>query len=304
MIRSVTVTNYLGDSKVLELANPEPSGFVITSIEGLGPVKSNINTTDLASNDGALYNSARLETRNIVFDIVFLEHSTIEETRQLTYKYFPIKKPVTLVFKVDNREAMTLGYVESNEPTIFSEREGCQISIICPDPYFYSTGEGGTTVTVFSGVQPNFQFPWSNESLLIPLIEMGIIENLKERTIYYTGDSETGIVIQIHAIGRAENVTIYNTGTRETFTIDTTRLEALTGYGIVAGDDIEISTLRGKKRITLLRNGIQTNILNCIDKNSSWFQLAKGDNVFTYIATYGSSNLQFKIISQIVYEGV
>lgn len=304
MIRSVTVTNYLSDSKVLELANPEPSGFVITSIEGLGPVKSNINTTDLASNDGALYNSARLETRNIVFDIVFLEHSTIEETRQLTYKYFPIKKPVTLVFKVDNREAMTLGYVESNEPTIFSEREGCQISIICPDPYFYSTGEGGTTVTVFSGVQPNFQFPFSNESLLIPLIEMGIIENLKERTIYYTGDSETGVVIQIHAIGRADNITIYNTGTRETFTIDTTRLEALTGYGIIAGDDIEISTLRGKKRITLLRNGIQTNILNCIDKNSSWFQLAKGDNVFTYVATYGSSNLQFKIISQIVYEGV
>lgn len=304
MIKSVTVTNYLGDSKVLELANPEPSGFVITSIEGLGPVKSNINTTDLASNDGALYNSARLETRNIVFDIVFLEHSTIEETRQLTYKYFPIKKPVTLVFKVDNREAMTLGYVESNEPTIFSEREGCQISIICPDPYFYSTGEGGTTVTVFSGVQPNFQFPFSNESLLIPLIEMGIIENLKERTIYYTGDSETGVVIQIHAIGRADNITIYNTGTRETFTIDTTRLEALTGYGIIAGDDIEISTLRGKKRITLLRNGIQTNILNCIDKNSSWFQLAKGDNVFTYVATYGSSNLQFKIISQIVYEGV
>lgn len=304
MIRSVTVTNYLGDSKVLELANPEPSGFVIASIEGLGPVKSNINTTDLASNDGALYNSARLETRNIVFDIVFLEHSTIEDTRQLTYKYFPIKKPVTLVFKVDNREAMTLGYVESNEPTIFSEREGCQISIICPDPYFYSTGEGGTTVTVFSGVQPNFQFPWSNESLEIPLIEMGIIENLKERTIYYTGDSETGVVIQIHAIGRADNITIYNTGTRETFTIDTDRLQALTGYGIVAGDDIEISTLRGKKRITLLRNGVQTNILNCIDKNSSWFQLAKGDNVFTYIATYGSSNLQFKIISQIVYEGV
>ena len=304
MIRSVTVTNYLGDSKVLELANPEPSGFVITSIEGLGPVKSNINTTDLASNDGALYNSARLETRNIVFDIVFLEHSTIEDTRQLTYKYFSIKKPVTLVFKVDNREAMTLGYVESNEPTIFSEREGCQISIICPDPYFYSTGEGGTTVTVFSGVQPNFQFPWSNESLLIPLIEMGIIENLKERTIYYTGDSETGVVIQIHAIGRADNVTIYNTGTRETFSIDTARLESLTGHGIIAGDDIEISTLRGKKRITLLRNGIQTNILNCIDKNSSWFQLAKGDNVFTYIAEYGSSNLQFKIISQIVYEGI
>lgn len=304
MIKSVTVTNYLGDSMVLELTNPEPSGFVITGIEGLGPAKTNINTTDLASNDGSLYNSARLENRNIVIDLEFLWHNSIEDTRQLTYKYFPIKKPVTLAIKTDNREAMTLGYVESNEPTIFSEREGCQISIICPDPYFYSTGEGGTTITVFSGVQPNFQFPFSNESLLVPLIEMGILENLKERTIYYTGDAETGVIIYIHAIGRADNVTIYNTGTRELFIIDTTRLESLTGHGIIAGDDITISTLRGKKRITLLRNGVETNILNCIDKNSSWFQLAKGDNVFTYIAEYGASNLQFKIQSQIVYEGV
>jgi len=304
MIKSITVTNYLGDSIILELANPESSGFVITSIDGLGPAKTNVNTTDLASNDGALYNSARLETRNIVLNLEFLNNKSIEDTRQLTYKYFPIKKPLTITIKTDNREAMALGYVESNEPSIFSEKEGCQISIICPDPYFYSTGEDGITVTVFSGIQSSFEFPFSNESLVIPFIEMGIIENLKERTIYYTGDSETGIIIQIHALGSAENVTIYNTGTRETFTIDTDKLESLTGYGIIAGDDITISTLRGKKKITLLRNGIETNILNCIDKNSSWFQLAKGDNIFTYVATYGGSNLQFKTISQIVYEGI
>lgn len=51
-------------------------------------------------------------------------------------------------------------------------------------------------------------------------------------------------------------------------------------------------------------NGKTTNILNCLDKNADWFQLAKGDNIFAYTAEYGSTNLQFKIENRIVYEGV
>ena len=44
MIHSITVTNYLGDSIVLELARPEQSGFIVKSVEGLGPAKGNVNT--------------------------------------------------------------------------------------------------------------------------------------------------------------------------------------------------------------------------------------------------------------------
>lgn len=63
-------------------------------------------------------------------------------------------------------------------------------------------------------------------------------------------------------------------------------------------------TVKGKKSITLLRNGKTTNILNCLDKNADWFQLAKGDNVFAYTAEEGSTNLQFKIENRVIYEGV
>jgi hypothetical protein len=137
-----------------------------------------------------------------------------------------------------------------------------------------------------------------------PVIEMGSIENLKERTIFYDGDTETGVIIKIHAIGAAEHITIYNTGTREKMILDTDKLAALTGSGIGAGDEITISTIKGNKYITLLRNGREYNILNIMDKNADWFQLAKGDNIFTYTATYGSSNLQFKILNQIAFEGI
>lgn len=378
MIKKVIVTNYLGESIEFELRAPEKTGLFIRSIDGLGPGKASINTTDIASDDGSIFNSARSEQRNIVLTLGCLiadgVTDSIETARQLTYKYFPKKKPLKFYILTDNRELEILGYTESNEPEIFTDDETTQISIICPDPLFYSAGEGGTHTTVFNGVDFLFEFAFDNESVGVPVtiipgiakekqllvlelpdpedeeeratidptctyfvpvegtdyyfdayvflpiknewkllgrhmyyqpvIEMGSIEVLKERTIFYDGDTETGIVIKIHAIGAAQHITIYNTGTREKMILDTDKLAALTGSGIGAGDEITISTIKGNKYITLLRNGREYNILNIMDKNADWFQLAKGDNIFTYTATYGSSNLQFKILNQIAFEGV
>jgi len=307
MIKSITVTNYLGDSIKLELGRPEKSGFLIESISGLGPGKANINTTEVSTNDGSLFNSARLNQRNIVFEFIFVETingESIEDVRQKSYKYFPLKKKLDLLIETDNRIAKTTGYVESNEPNIFSSREGSQISIICPDPYFYSAGSDSNNTTFFYGIEPVFEFPFSNESLTDPLITFGNIHLKTENVITYKGDTEIGVTIRIHAIGEAENITIYNTGTREIMRIDTTKLESLTGSGIVAGDDIIIKTQKGDKSITLIREGKTTNILNCLDKKTDWFTLVKGDNIFAFTAESGTTNLQFWIESKVIYEGV
>jgi hypothetical protein len=304
MIRSIKVTNYLDDSIKIDLSNPESSGLIVKSISGLGPGTSNINVTEVSTNDGGLYNSSRISTRNIVISLVFSEDSSIENSRYLSYKYFPLKKKIKLLIETDTRQAEIEGYVESNDPNIFSKQEGTDISIICPDPFFYSTEENGKNVTVFSGIEPMFEFPFGNESLTEDLIEVGSIQNKTENVITYTGDAEIGVVITIHAVGDAKNITIYNSGTREVMNIDSDKLESLTGSGIVSGDDIVISTLKGKKSITLNRNGENVNILNCLGDKNDWFQLSKGDNIFAYTAESGSSNLQFKIENQIAYEGV
>ena len=165
MIKSITVTNYLGDSIKLVLARPEESGFVVTSVTGLGSGKANINTTEIATNDGDLFNSARLQKRNIVISLKYLWKDSIEDVRQLSYKYFPIKKKLTLLIETDNRSAEIDGYTESNEPDIFSKDEGSDVSIVCPNPFFYSAGEDGINTTIFYGVEPLFEFPFSNESL-------------------------------------------------------------------------------------------------------------------------------------------
>ena len=304
MIKSVTITNHLDESIKLDLFNPEESGFIIKNIEGLGPVKANINFKELATNDGSIDNSARLSSRNIVMSLQFMESPTIEETRLKSYKYFPIKRNIKFLIETDNRICETIGRVETNVPTIFSNAEGCQISILCPNPYFYSAGENGTNQTIFYGTEPLFEFPFSNESLTEDLIEFGSIENRTEGTIYYDGDAEIGITIQIHAVGEAEGLVIYNTKTREIMRINDDKLKSLIGSGIQAGDEITITTSRGEKGIYMLRSGVTTNILNALEKPLNWFQLSKGDNTFAYTASAGLTNLQFRIENKVIYEGV
>lgn len=307
MIYSIVVTNYLGDRIKLELGKPDVSGFLIKSITGLGPAKANVNTTEVSTNDGSLFNSARLSQRNIVLDMVFINTvygESIEDLRQKSYKYFPLKKSVELTIETDNRYGKTTGYVESNEPNIFSSQEGTQISIICPDPYFYSAGEDGNNVTNFYSIDPMFEFPFSNESLDEPLLVFGEIQIKTEGVITYHGDSEIGVMIYIHAIGPATNINIYNTETREVMRINTEKISSLTGKGIVASDDIVINTAKGEKSITLIREGVSYNILNCLDKNTDWFTLAKGDNIFAFTADSGVTNLQFRVENKVIYEGV
>lgn len=304
MIKTVTVTNYLGESLTLELKNPWDIGIAITKIEGLGPVKADINSTEISSGDGARFNSARIGTRNIVFTFRLLEAPTVEDSRQKTYKYFPIKTNVTLLFETDNRLCQITGYVESNKPNIFSEEEDTQISIICPNPYFISMENGGMNSVVFFGSEPTFEFPFSNESLTDPLIIFGNIKLRQEEIVIYDGDSQVGFIIKMHALGEVRQITIYNTKTRESMKIDTDILNEITGSGIIAGDEITISTIKGDKHITLLRDGEEINILNVLGKDVDWFQLAKGDNRFAYICEYGAENLEFSINYQTLYEGV
>lgn len=304
MIKSVTITNYLGESITLELKNPWKTGIAVKEITGIGPVKADVNMTKISSGDGSRYNSARVDTRNIVFKLILLGSPSVEEARQLTYKYFPVKKPVTIVIETDKRIGKTVGIVESNEPNIFSEQEETQISVICENPYFTNMLGGETKLVTFFGTEPAFEFPFSNESLEEPLLEFGIIKLRQEEIVTYDGDAETGFVIRMHALGEVRQITIYNTGTRESMKLDTEKLKTITGQGIIAGDEITISTVKGEKYITLLRDGIVTNILNALDKDTDWFQLAKGDNRFAYICEYGAENLEFKIEYKTLYEGV
>lgn len=306
MIKAFKIRNHLGDILEIDLTRPELSGFIIRKVDGLGPVKANVNTVETATNDGSMFNSARATERNIVFNIAFYENGgeTVESLRHKTYKYFPLKKQVTIYVETHDRYLETTGYVESNEPDIFSNESGCQISILCPESYFYSSGPEGIVTTTFFGVDPEFEFEFSNESLTDPLLNMSEIQNRYENNVFYEGDADIGIKIIMELVGTVGDITIQNSLTKEVMILYADRIEAIIGSALKSGDTIIINTVQNHKYITFMRDGVETNILNAMDKDSDWFSLTKGDNIFAFYSENGLDHILFTIENRILYEGV
>lgn len=301
MIKALTATNFKGEALRMELANPDPSGLIIKQIEGLGPPKATINTSELATIDGSLFASSRCQNRNIVITLAMMFKPTIEDSRQKTYKYFPIKKPVTLTIETDNRLTQITGYVESNEPNIFSSEEDTQISIICPDPFFYDLG---SSEKVYTNIYPLFEFPFANESLTENLIEFSTMIEDPRAIINYIGDIDTGIVIRIHSLDTPGDITLYNVDTRESFKIFNSQVKKITGEEIGNIDDIIISTKRGNKYVKLFRKGVETNIISAVDMDADWFQLSTGVNAFTFVTQKEKAKVTVNFSYRNAYGGI
>lgn len=170
MIKSFRIINHLNESITIDIRKPEVTGFLISSVTGLTPPKSEILTSELPSYDGATYSGYHIGTRNIVFNIIFFmdntKKETIEELRWKCYKYFPLRRKIRVYVTNDSGMYHIDGYVESNEINIFSKNEAAQISILCPDPYFIK--DNTVEYTYVSNITPNFQFPVSFEVTEVP----------------------------------------------------------------------------------------------------------------------------------------
>lgn len=310
MLHKIVVSNPKGEALELELSNPDKSGFTVAKVEGLGPPKANINGQEMANTDGMFFTSARSDVRQIIFTLEFRSRTsnspygelTIEQCRHLCYRHFPLKKQVTMTFYTDEQVLYTSGYVESNEPEIFSMQEYAVISVLCPDPWMY---EIGNSHTVFSGVQPSFEFPFSNESPTEHKIQFGDIWLDSTASLEYKGTVDTGIVITVHANGTCEDITFYNMYTDEKIFIDTKKIQQITGTQFQKGDDIILSTVIGERYCKLVRNGIQEyNIIGALGKDVDWFQISNGDNLFGFSSELGANTISVTFAYQNAYMGV
>lgn len=261
--------------------------YAIYQIDGLGPPNAIINTSPVANFDGSRYNSSKVGERNIVIYLVI--NRNCETNRIKLYRYARTKRYIKFYFKNGTRDVYAEGYVESIEPAIFEMKQAVQISILCPYPHFKSATY---KITNLSNVKSMFVFPFAYEETGEPF---SISEIGSEKSIVNEGDVENGITINIQATGRTLNPTIYNYSKNEYFKIN---------VELLAGDEIIINTNRSQKKVTLTHDGISSNIVNYVDRGSTWFQLLVGDNLFSYYADEYPENLICTINHRNEYEGV
>ena len=320
MIKSFTVTNHTGKSMTCELANPWKEGLAVTSISGLGPGQATINVADISSMDGGLFNSARRSTRNIVINLVFVDHDTltIEDIRRKCYTYFPLKKNIKLKFTTsngkENKEFFIDGYVEANDPTIFSNQEGVSISILCPQPYFYKPLVQEQRFSVSSNPEFSFAFskvPTDNTELL-----MGDVVSYVASNLFYEGDADTGVVIEIifkanvvHDPENPKTIRVDNSLTNTTNIFSLEKIKAivsdlLPGYtGITSGDKVVLSTIVGEKSLMYTHNNVDYNVLGAIEPSGNWVRVTGGLN-YLVIDKDSTVELTASVKNKIYYYGV
>lgn len=235
-----------------------------------------------------------------------MAYRDIEQSRHKSYDFFHIKQPVTLIFETDEKTVKIIGYVQENQPGIFSDAEETQIDIVCPDPWFY---EMESTETIFSGIEPLFEFPFSNESLSQKLLIMGEIHDDIIATFNYRGDIPVGFVAEIYFLGPAKGIKIIDGKTNETLRIDEAALWEIAGIkekdrAFKYGDYILVSTVPNVKGCWFVRDTISYDVLNAVLRDSDWPMIHPGENVLAYFADERIENIQFKITYDVAYEGL
>ena len=108
----------------------------------------------------------------------------------------------------------------------------------------------------------------------------GYINNEIGITIENGGDVECGMIIELYAINAIQNPKIFDYITHDYFGLS---------FSMQAADQITIDTRKGKKSVTLLRNGVESSIFNYIMQGSTWLQLPPEGGTFVYEVGSGSA---------------
>lgn len=253
---------------------PNTDPVQIRNIEGLGPVKANINTTPFGSFDGELYNGSNVGKRNIVltlgFNPVWASDSTpqdmsVSALRNLLYAYFMPKLWIRLRFFSTHMEPVEIdGYVESFEPNMFSRDPEVQVSIICPKPNFVA--QEATEVT-------------------------GDVATSHISTAHtYEGTVSTGFVLSVESdsefVGGLEvQNEIFN---NMALAYEQQKISVFIEDNIEPPDEsFALSTIQGQKYIQIMSGAsVVQNLLSAVtDGGLIWPQLFPGDNHISVKAT-------------------
>lgn len=266
------------NKNILEMK--EDTDIKIIDIQGIEASSYTINTIS-SEQDGAIVTSEKVEPREITItgDIEKNENESIN--REKLIRFFNPKTTGEMYITRNEIERKIQYRVSSLDfPTNkMYEYIGFTLSLECTeDPYFEDAKNKGNNLALIS---PQFTFP-----LVIRNAPKGKIMGYRVYKTYMPlvndGDKETGLEIIITAKrGLMKNITL-TLNNNEYMKVNVT---------LNQWDVLDINTNARKKSVAL--NG--TNIINKIDRNSTFFTLKKGKNILKYECEDGATNIDIDV---------
>ncbi len=266
---------------------------VSKDVTGISDIKNTLYTTSSMGQHGETFISQKINSRDI--DITgYIKRKdkdnmlTLRRAMQkilnpeldavLIYQYGAFTKCIDV--KTDNAPVFKRG----NVLTQFT------VQFTCPSPFWRDIEEARKEIASWIG---SFSF-----SLEIPQdegIEFGYRQPSVIVDVYNEGDVATGMRVAFKATGTVEKPLLLNINTGEFIQINAT---------LAAGDTVTVNTEYGSKGATLQSGGIESDYFRYVDVDSTFMQLAIGDNVFRYNAESGLDALEVTIYYSPKYLGV
>lgn len=264
-------------------------------VEGISGVTSVIYSTNSMGQHGDTYVGQRIEARDIdvVGHINTRDKAQALELRRRMLKIFNPELSATLVYEYGGFKRV-IDCRAYGEPKILKKEVLYEfdLQIECLNPFWREEEE--TKEDIASWVAA-WHFPCVIEKDNTKSMIYGYRAESVIVDCYNEGDVSTGMRIRFTALGTVSNPILLNVDTEEFIQISTT---------MKTGDVIEINTKYGSKGAKLIRDGVETDYFRYIDVDSTFMQLAIGDNMFRYDAASGVNSLEVSIFYSKEFLGV
>lgn len=289
-IEKLIYTNERGES--IEFSHA--SVYHTNEVSGLSDIRNSIYSFNSMGQDGDTYLGNRIESREIEIvgninerakDAVIQHRRNLSHVLNpqlnatLTYQYGDFVRIIDC--KVDNAPVF-------HKKSIF---QGFTIQLLCLNPFWKNEDDSRDDIASWiGGLEFSLEIP-ADTGMDLGYRSPSLIVN-----VYNGGDVKTGMRVDFRAIGTVSSPKILNVNTGEFIKFNDLTLHA--------EDVLTVSTYYGKKRITLTRNGLTEDAFRYLDVDSTYIQLALGDNLFRHEAENGGENLEVSIYHNNKYLGV
>ena len=290
--RSASFTNT--EDNVNLIVDGNCPGIVIESIDGIYAFTGEVKTSPYSQTHGDRYKSSRATKRNIVVQGTIFDD--FWENRQLMYRVFRLGSLGRFCYTEPDRSNRYADYyVENVDIDQDPYRGQFQISLICPDPFFYAgESEYIDLASWLSDFEFAHDFLAAGETL--GHRETSMIQEIQN----LNGVDGIGMKITLTASGNVVNPYVYLYETGERITIGT----ASNPYTLTSSKEVVIDTTTGRKNIVQVSNNVETRINEYLDPDSTFFQLGAGINTIGYNASSGATYLNVHIEYKMRYLGV
>ena len=142
------------NAKGNQLEFNDETKYQLYEVDGLYPPNASISSSNNVG-DGSIITNARVPSRNIVLYIAI--NGNVEVNRLNLYQFAQVGKYMKMYFSNNSKNVWIEGRVETIETSMFSNKQVCQISTICPEPFFKDLQE---TINSIDTVDNRFYFPF------------------------------------------------------------------------------------------------------------------------------------------------